>query len=494
MTATTRTAPDPAPPMPRNPEAERNILGAILLDSSVMPALAQLRVVDFFELEYQIIYGAMLGLAAKQQPIDTVTLYEALAHNEKINALGGAAYLSELPKGLPRVSNTAHYARIVKEKSVLREMMHWTENLGKAAAANEDPAMILEQADAKLATLRTSLATSGEPRGWEEAFHSIAEIEATTDMGFLIEGFLPKQACTIIGGLSGHSKTFLAMSICKAVLAGKGTRLWDTFPVRENVFRVVYLIPESTLAPFKYRLEKMGLMDAVRDSRLFVRTLSKGPALDLKDPRLLYAVKNAVVVLDTAARFFDGDENSASEIAQGFTTDVFGLLAAGATAVLILHHSPKGFGTAQVATLENVLRGTGDIGAMVGSAWAVRQIDAQANVVHVENVKARDYDPSKPFQLVGRPFIDAEGDFRLHKAPGECGSLAEELPDLNPQNRKGGASETVREAKAANLALLRVWLQENPRITSTELVAKFHAEGIEVSDSTIRHYRRHVEG
>ena len=67
------------------------------------------------------------------------------------------------------------------------------------------------------------------------------------------------------------------------------------------------------------------------------------------------------------------------------------------------------------------------------------------------------------------------------------------MDEQEPERDKGGAPAEAREARAANLALLRVWLKEDSRLTSTELVSKFRAEGIEVKDSTIRHYKRQLE-
>lgn len=63
----------------------------------------------------------------------------------------------------------------------------------------------------------------------------------------------------MIGALAGHGKTFILLSIAKALLTGKGTKLWNIFDVEESAVRVLYLIPESTLAPFKHRLKLFGL-------------------------------------------------------------------------------------------------------------------------------------------------------------------------------------------------------------------------------------------
>ncbi|HKD64600.1 MAG TPA: AAA family ATPase [Candidatus Acidoferrales bacterium] len=325
---------------------------------------------------------------------------------------------------------------------------------------------------------------------WREIFDSFEEFENAQPLSFVIENFLPKEGATGFAGLSGHGKTWLLLEVAKAALAGPPTKLWDAFPVLERAERVVYLIPECGRSSFKHRLKLMGLYDYVESGRLLVRTLSKGPAPDLQDPRILHAVKGALVLMDTAIRWVEGEENSASDNQHGLATDVFRLLEAGALAVVPAYHSAKSFKRDNTMTLENALRGSGDLGAMLAACWAVKQLDAEQNIVHIENVKARDFQSCQPFQLRGRPFIDELGDFVMHKKPGECGPLMDEQ---QPEREKGGAPAEAREARAANLALLRVWLKENSRLTSTELVSKFRAEGIEVKDSTIRHYKRHLE-
>ena len=75
---------------------------------------------DFFLPQHRQIFERMIQLAEKQQAIDVVTLMEDLARRGELDSAGGVPYLSQLADGLPRVTNVEHYARIVKEKSVLR--------------------------------------------------------------------------------------------------------------------------------------------------------------------------------------------------------------------------------------------------------------------------------------------------------------------------------------------------------------------------------------
>jgi len=111
-------------PLPNNLEAERSILGAILLDNHALnAAIEKIRSEDFFLSQHRQIFERMIQLGEKQQAIDVVTLMEDLSRRGELEAAGGIAYLSQLADGLPRVTNVEHYARIVKEKAVLRSLI-----------------------------------------------------------------------------------------------------------------------------------------------------------------------------------------------------------------------------------------------------------------------------------------------------------------------------------------------------------------------------------
>src|ERR1700688_412341 len=112
-------------PLPHNVEAERSILGAILLDNNAInPAIEKLKPEDFFHDHHRRIYLQMIALGETQQAIDLVTLTEQLQRSNELESVGGAAYISQLMDGVPHVTNVEHYARIVKEKSLLRRLIH----------------------------------------------------------------------------------------------------------------------------------------------------------------------------------------------------------------------------------------------------------------------------------------------------------------------------------------------------------------------------------
>jgi replicative DNA helicase len=136
-------------PLPQNLEAERCILGAVLIDNHALNAAVQtLRSDDFFLSQHRHIFEQMVQLGEKRQAIDTITLMEDLSRSGKLESAGGVAYLSQLADGMPRVNNVEHYARIVKEKAVLRSLIYSAAAIQEQAlAAGDDADIILDRAE-----------------------------------------------------------------------------------------------------------------------------------------------------------------------------------------------------------------------------------------------------------------------------------------------------------------------------------------------------------
>jgi hypothetical protein len=255
-----------------------------------------------------------------------------------------------------------------------------------------------------------------DPDDWRGLFHSYDELVTAPPLRFAITNFLQEDGITFIGGLPGHGKTLVMLSVVKALLTGGNLFACGGFKVTAPASRVIYLVPESGLGPFKHRLELFGLLEWVKSGKLFVRTMSR-ERISLADPRVLKAAEGADVFLDTAVRFMEGAENAAEDN-RVFANTLFDLQGAGARTITGAHHSPKAFENRETISLENVLRGSGDIGAMLATAWGIKQVDTEHNKIFVKCVKARDFEPGQPFEITGRPFIDQDGDFVMTGQPG----------------------------------------------------------------------------
>src|SRR3989304_1926711 len=116
--------------LPNNLEAERALLGAILLDCAMA---ADARASDLYLDSHRRILETMRDLDERNQNIDLITLKNALQMKNQLESVGGAAYLASLTDGLPRSINVAHYLRIIRQKSSLRKLIQMgNEVMGRA--------------------------------------------------------------------------------------------------------------------------------------------------------------------------------------------------------------------------------------------------------------------------------------------------------------------------------------------------------------------------
>lgn len=119
--------------LPHSPDAERAILGAILLDNSqIKKAAEKLTAGDFFapqggSSENRLIFSTMIELEAEGTALDTITMCDRLAKHGKLESAGGPAYLESLQDGMPKIVHIEHYIKIVKEQSHRRSIIHGTE-------------------------------------------------------------------------------------------------------------------------------------------------------------------------------------------------------------------------------------------------------------------------------------------------------------------------------------------------------------------------------
>jgi replicative DNA helicase len=131
---------------PQSTEAEQSVLGAILIDRDVIVEIAEfLRPEDFYRQANGTVYRSILELFERREPIDIVTVSEALERVDELDAVGGRAYLSSLANQTPTAVHAVQYARIVERKAVLRNLISAA---GKIAGIGyEDPAEVQEAID-----------------------------------------------------------------------------------------------------------------------------------------------------------------------------------------------------------------------------------------------------------------------------------------------------------------------------------------------------------
>jgi replicative DNA helicase len=138
--------------LPAHIDAEKTILGAILLDNSAHAEAAEFLKADDFSLDsHRRIFLRMSELVDASHAVDIVTLSNELARYKEVEAVGGVAYLASLTEGLPRRPVIEEYIRIVRDKSMLRRLMGiCSAAIAKAADQSEDAIGVLDETESRL--------------------------------------------------------------------------------------------------------------------------------------------------------------------------------------------------------------------------------------------------------------------------------------------------------------------------------------------------------
>jgi replicative DNA helicase len=249
---TLRGAESPDRLAPQATEAEQSVLGSILVDRDAILRVADfLRPVDFYRQQHADIYEAMLALHGQREPIDLITLGDELARRDRLEAVGGAAYLASLMNTVPTAVHVEHYGRIVERKSVLRNLISAA---GKIAAVGyeeaNDAEIAIDRAESILFEIsqhRTtggfeSLATLlGQAYDRLEYLHEhrgqiLGIPSGLGQLDLLLGGFQPSDLI-ILAARPSVGKTSLALNIAQhaAVREGKKVAVFSLEMSREQL-------------------------------------------------------------------------------------------------------------------------------------------------------------------------------------------------------------------------------------------------------------------
>src|SRR5918996_291221 len=227
--------PDVAVPertLPHSLDAEKSVLGAILIHNDSFNHAAELiDAHDFFRDAHRRIFDRMVQLSERNHAIDFVTLKEELARAGELDDVGGPAYIASLADGVPRATNVEYYARIVKEKSTLRNLIFAANKiLTNAYEAEQEPEIILDEAESAIFSVADDRLKAGFVPMRDLVKESFPKIEQLFEQKRLITGvptgFVDLDAMTrgfqpgdlvIIAARPSMGKTSLVLNIAQYV-------------------------------------------------------------------------------------------------------------------------------------------------------------------------------------------------------------------------------------------------------------------------------------
>lgn len=165
---------------PQNIEAEQSVLGAMLIEKEAIPKVMEiLRDTDFYREAHRVIFNAMLELYNKNEAVDMITVTEILKRDNKLEDVGGIAYVTSLANAVPTAANVTYHASIIEEKSILRQLVSVSTQIASMGyEANDDVKNIIDSAESKILEISNRKKTADFTPINEIVLDSFKSIEA----------------------------------------------------------------------------------------------------------------------------------------------------------------------------------------------------------------------------------------------------------------------------------------------------------------------------
>ena len=262
---------------PQNIEAEQSILGGILLDNQSLNAVLEvLDISDFYSESHRKIFAAILELADKNEPSDLITLSNILKEKKHLDLVGGVAYLASLVDNVPSAANIAYYAKIVKEKAILCNLIGTaTDILNKSYDTGADVDNVLDEAEQAIFEISENKIRPAFFPIKDLIKDSFKTIERLYERKELVTGIptgfekideltsgLQKSDLVIIAGRPSMGKTALALNIARyaALEAGIPVAIFSLEMAREQL-AIRLLSSEARVDSLRIRRGFLGETD-----------------------------------------------------------------------------------------------------------------------------------------------------------------------------------------------------------------------------------------
>jgi replicative DNA helicase len=262
--------------LPHNLDAERSVLGAVLIDNEAFNVAAS--VLDaraFFRDAHRRIFDRMVALSDRSQPIDLVTLKEELGRAGELDEVGGPAYIAGLIDGVPRATNVEYYAKIVKEKATLRNLIFSANKiLANAYGADQDADLILDEAESSIFAVADDRIKLGfvpmrdlvrDSHKKIEALFEHKQLVTGTATGFadidkMTRGFQPGDLI-IVAARPSMGKTSLVLNICQNVASDGGVVGFFSLEMSKEQLFMRMLSSEAKIDSFRLLSGSIGGSD-----------------------------------------------------------------------------------------------------------------------------------------------------------------------------------------------------------------------------------------
>lgn len=388
MTMSTSDLPEIAP---HNLEAEEHVLGAVLLNNnSLDTARGILEPGDFYSTGHQTVFRAMLQLADRGDAIDNVTLSDFLAGQGLLGKVGGASHLAELVEDTASAANAGHHARIVAEKSQLRNIRRQLQCALKATGKAD-----LSQVISLVEQLRLPAESGNSIRAYRQgplhesnfspiqASELLAEVPEPTE--FILDEYLARGSLALLAGKPKEGKTTLVYQLCVRLCQGQ--------PFLGRTTKkggVLILAVEEHRRDVKLRLQNLGAEEL---DGLYVHVGALSPTAAFFAELLTFIRDHTIhlVIIDTLAAFWSVEnENDASEMTKA-VKPLLQLARQSEACVLLIHHARKSEGSHG-----DEIRGSGALFGLVDVALIMKR----HSVENQRLLQAQSRYPETPSELV----------------------------------------------------------------------------------------------
>lgn len=328
-----------------NLEAERALLGSMLLDSEVADsAISKISEESFFDESHRLVFKAIQAVRVQGGAVDIVTIMEALRQAGTLELVGGATYISVLGNSVPNVEHWEDHLKIVQEKATFRALKAEALRLQELADAGDIHKALeaIERAQAEAA----AMIEGGRDRA---RVVNLAGVEAQ-ETRWLWRPYIPLDCITILEGDPKTGKTWAALAITAAITRGYPLPGEDGKPVARMPGNVLYLTAEDSLSmTLRPRLEK-GNADLSRVNVLEGKISADGKTVvpvTMQDldilAQTLERYRPVLVVIDPMAAFLGPNVNANRfEQVRPVLAGVTRLAEVYGCAVLLIRHLSKG--------------------------------------------------------------------------------------------------------------------------------------------------------